>query len=121
MAWPVTMRPDIDRRLERLILPDEALAGGHLITPPAVAATAHRRRSLFTILTGRLGRDPHAARLGTTSARLPHHRGTSYASVIQDDTEALHAWWRWSGLRSSIEILDIAYTPRLPAVADLGP
>ncbi len=34
MTWPVALHPGVDNRLERLILPDEALAGGLLITPP---------------------------------------------------------------------------------------
>ncbi|MYZ40617.1 MULTISPECIES: hypothetical protein [unclassified Streptomyces] len=121
MTWPVALHPDIDRRLERLILPDQALADGRLITPPDVAEAASRRRALFAVLTGQLGRNPYAARLGTTPARLPRQCGTAYASVVQDDTEALHAWWCWAGLHSSVQALDVAYTPRLPAAPDLGP
>lgn len=113
MTWPVTAHPDAEHRLERLILPDESLADGHLITPPGIAAAARRRRALFDALTARLGHAPHDARLGTVPARLPRHLGTVYASVLQDDTDALHAWWRWTALHSRIEVLDVAFTPRL--------
>ncbi|WP_446047297.1 hypothetical protein [Streptomyces olivaceus] len=121
MTWPVALHPGVDKRLERLILPDEALAGGRLITPPDVAAAARRRRDLFATLTERLGRNPYDARLGTAPARLSGHRGPAYASVVQDNTEALHVWWRWSGLRSSVEVLDVALTPHLPPAPALGP
>ncbi|MFK0142476.1 hypothetical protein [Streptomyces murinus] len=113
MPWSVVVHPDAARRLERLILPDEALADGRLITPPHVAAAAGRRRALFDMLVGRLGREPHAGTLGTVHAQRPHHRGTTFASVLQDDTEALHAWWEWHGLGASIQILDLTYTPSL--------
>ncbi|WP_217226076.1 hypothetical protein [Streptomyces anulatus] len=120
MAWSVTMHPDADRRLERLILPDEALADGLLITAPDTAATARRRRALFAALTERIGRLPYDARLGTVPARLARHSGPVYASVVQDDTEALHAWWHWCALGSSIELLDVAYTPHLPTTSHPG-
>lgn len=113
MAWPVTVHPDADRHFQRLLLPDEALADGHLVTPPDIAATARRRRTLFAGLTAYLARDPHDIRLGTVPARLPRHRGIVYASVHHDDIEACHTWWRWRSLYSSIEVLDVAYTPHL--------
>ncbi|MEO3976676.1 hypothetical protein [Streptomyces sp. CAU 1734] len=121
MTWPVALHPGVDIRLERLILPDEALAGGRLITPPDVAAAARQRRALLMTLTEWLGQNPYDARLGTAPARLPGHRGPAYASVVQDNSAALHVWWCWSGLRTSVEVLDVALTPRLPSAPEPGP
>lgn len=121
MAWSVTVHPDAAQRLERLTLPGDALADGHLITPTHVAAAARRRRALFDGLATHLGRRPNGPWLGTVPVRIPHQPGAVFVSVLEDDTEALRAWWRWHGLCSSIQILDLAYTSSLRSAPDPQP
>ncbi|MER6605928.1 hypothetical protein ABT282_08430 [Streptomyces sp. NPDC000927] len=114
MTWRVKFTREAAKKAEKLILPDEALLDGTLITSPDVKARADARQELLDRVTNGLAQQPYSADLGTArSTRKLVQFGSLYVSTVQSSAEACHVWWHQV---VGITILDVEFTPSLRSV-----